>query len=411
MTFRTYDAETDRKAVQRIWHEVAWIENERHEKAMDVFLRSGHAFVADLNGEPECMVNAHCAALRYLDRELPVSGITGVTTSRIARKQGIASHLTAHALAQEASSGAAAAFLGVFEQGFYNQLGFGNGSYEIWSTLDPAQLLVPVEARSPIRLTTDDGAEIHAARTSRLRQHGTLTFEAPETTAAELQWSDGGFGLGYRDDDGRLTHHVWFASAKGEEGPYRVGWLCYRTREECLELLALLRNLGDQVHWIRLHEPPQVQLQDFLKQPFRSRSMTAASKITLQMTASAYWQVRILDLSACLDVLRFDREPLTFRLELDDRIARYLPDDAPWRGTAGTYDVTLGPTCHAEPPSSSSHAVPTLRASVNAFSRLWLGVRSATSLSWSDDLAGPPDLLAALDERFRLPRPTIDWDF
>jgi hypothetical protein len=38
-------------------------------------------------------------------------------------------------------------------------------------------------------------------------------------------------------------------------------------------------------------------------------------------------------------------------------------------------------------------------------------VRPATGLACTDDLCGPPELLAQLDRAFRLPQPTPDWDF
>jgi len=47
----------------------------------------------------------------------------------------------------------------------------------------------------------------------------------------------------------------------------------------------------------------------------------------------------------------------------------------------------------------------------SAFSRLWLGVRSATRLSWTDELSASPDLLAKLDDVLRLPCPASDWDY
>jgi NAD(P)-dependent dehydrogenase (short-subunit alcohol dehydrogenase family) len=53
----------------------------------------------------------------------------------------------------------------------------------------------------------------------------------------------------------------------------------------------------------------------------------------------------------------------------------------------------------------------TATASVGAFSRLWLGVRSATSLSWTDEFSGSPDLLAKLDHILCLPSPASDWDY
>ena len=71
--------------------------------------------------------------------------------------------------------------------------------------------------------------------------------------------------------------------------------------------------------------------------------------------------------------------------------------------------VTLGPASGAEP--GLDPALPTLTASVGAFTRMWLGVRPASGLAVTDDLAGPPELLEALDWALRLPQPKPDWDF
>jgi len=54
-------------------------------------------------------------------------------------------------------------------------------------------------------------------------------------------------------------------------------------------------------------------------------------------------------------------------------------------------------------------ALPTLTASVGAFTRLWLGVRPASGLAVTDDLTGPDDLLAGLDDAFHLPDPKPSW--
>jgi hypothetical protein len=53
----------------------------------------------------------------------------------------------------------------------------------------------------------------------------------------------------------------------------------------------------------------------------------------------------------------------------------------------------------------------TATTSVGAFSRLWLGARSATCLSWTDELSASPDLPAKLDDVLRLPCPASDWDY
>jgi hypothetical protein len=98
-----------------------------------------------------------------------------------------------------------------------------------------------------------------------------------------------------------------------------------------------------------------------------------------------------------------------FNLELQDPIERYLGEDVPWRGTGGDYVVTLGPTSSAE--RGRDGTLPSLRASVGAFTRLWLGVCPASGLAVTDELDGPSELLASLERLLRLPQPYIDWDF
>ncbi|MCK5585815.1 GNAT family N-acetyltransferase [Candidatus Bipolaricaulota bacterium] len=408
MTFRTYQKDRDLEAVLRIYREVGWISEKAHEQAVQQLLESGRGLVAELQGSAECSVVADTGSIRYLETDLPLCVVAGVTTSRIARKQGLAGRLTAQLLAEEASEGQTVAMLGIFEQGYYNQLGFGNGSYENWCTLDPSMLQIPVKARTPIRLGVDDWQLMHDSRLTRLRMHGSCSINAPALTRADILWTEHGFGMGYMDEGGELSHHMW-CSAKGEHGPYRVNWMAYRTKDQFLELMALLHSLGEQVRSIRLHEPPGIQLQDFIRQPFKSRQITERSPHENRMTAGAYWQVRILDLNQCLSATKLDCEPIRFNLTLTDPITSLVPEECSWKGIAGEYTVTLGSESFAEP--GVNVELPTMRASVNAFSRLWLGIRSATSLSWSDDLEAPEALLQALDHALRLPMPMPDWDF
>lgn len=409
MKIRTYCPETDRTAVARIWREVGWLGSAEAEKAFSIYLEAGRSFVGEWNGEAECMTNVLPGTIRHLEEEIPLACVSGVTTSRIARRRGLAKHVTAHALAEAAAEGADVAMLGVFDQGFYNQLGFGNGGYEHWFSLDPAQLMVDSATRTPVRLGANDWRAVHDSRRNRLRHHGAATVLCGELTHAEMLWSKNGFGLGYYDETGELTHHLWCIPGEKSHGPYRISWLSYRERQELLELLALLRDLSDQVHLIRMQEPAHIQLQDLLRKPTKGRVVTQGSEYEQRISASAYLQVRILDLVRCLARTRLPVEALAFNLILDDPIATVLPGEAPWRGIAGRYVITLGSPCRARPGIDAS--LMTLRASVNAFSRLWLGVRPASSLSWTDALAGPEALLADLDRALRLPRPTSDWDF
>jgi len=410
-TFRAYDPEQDADAAFRIWREVGWTEDDKKKReAFDLFVGASRALVAEIQGTAECLALSMPGSIRHLDETLPFSAVTGVTTSRVARKQGLAGRLTAQLIAEDVANGALVAGLGIFEQGFYDRLGFGSGGYEHWLAFSPAQLNVETEHRIPRRITVKDWQAVHASRHARQQGHGAVNLVPADFTQAEMIWSDDGFGLGYFDGpNGSLTHHIWLRGGDKEHGPYTLLWISYRTREHFMELLSLLKSLGDQVRMVWMREPPLIQMQDFLKQPFRFRQLTAKSKYENRMSATAYWQMRICDLAGCLAKTHLRGETVRFNLTLTDPVERFLESDAPWHGIAGEYTVTLGPESHAD--AGRDADLPTLAASVNAFTRLWLGVRPATGLAITDTLSGPPSLLKDLDEALRLPPPKPDWDF
>lgn len=409
MNSRPYDPEKDAEAGHRIWREVGWIDDEDGEKGMDLFLSGSRTLVADIHGAAECLVSSMPGSIRYLDQDLSFSAITAVTTSRIARKRGLAQRLTAQLIAGDAVGGAQVAGLGMFEQGFYDLLGFGAGSYEHWISFDPAQLRVKVRPRVPRRLGKEDWQAMHAALMNRQRGHGAANLFPAIGMKAEFIWTKDAFGLGYHDGpDDALTHFFW-AQGSGEHGPYTITFIAYQTWEQFLELLAVIKNLGDQVRQVWMREPSGIALQDLLRQPFRFRQLTEKSKFQQTNRATAYWQLRILDLPGCLARTSLPGPALRFNLDLSDPIAAFLPADALWRGIGGQYTIALGPDSSAEPGPDPD--LPTLSASVGAFTRLWMGVRPATGLAVTDDLSAPPDLLAALDRTLRLPPPRLDWDF
>ncbi len=409
MQLRDYEPDRDKDDVLRIYREVGWCTKPEHEEALGDLVESGRTMVAELNGSAECMVTTDPGTIRHGERDLSLTAVTGVTTSRVARKRGLAGRLTARVLAESAAAGSQVAMLGVFEQGYYNQLGFGNGTYEHWCAFDPALLTVSRKPGIPVRLALSDWERMHAGRLRRIRRHGSCNIDSPELTRADTRWGENGFGLGYTDDGGALTHHMWCSAKETEHGPYSVFWMAYRTKDEFLELLALLRSFEEQVRSIELREPAGIQLQDLLRRPFKARQITRRSPHENRMTASAYWQVRILDLPGALAGTSLDAEPVRFNLALSDPIEPFLEDASPWRGIGGAYVVVVGSDSRAD--RGTDRSLPTLTASVNAFSRMWLGVRSASSLSWTDELAGPPGLLARLDRAFRLPTPLPDWEF
>jgi len=410
MVHRKYYPEKDLEACVAIWRQVGWIEEKAHEKAMEVFLRGCRVLVGEQEGRVEALVNSTPGSVRYLDRDISLCAVCGVTTGYSARRRGLAGRLTAELIALDAAEGAEMAGLGIFDQGYYDKLGFGTGPYEVYMGFDPATLELGIDPPPPVRLTPDDWELVHRSRHRRLLVHGNTTLLRPEITRGEMLWSTGGFGLGYMDSEGELlSHHFWCGMARGEHGPYTIHWLAYRDYFQLLELLALIRNLGDQVHLVKMGEPQAVQLQDFLRTPFRSRRKTERSRYESFSRAMAYWQVRICDLAACIGKTGLDGEPVTFNLRLTDPIARYLDDDSPWRGISGDYVVTLGPDSRAEKGHRGS--LPLMEASVGAFSRMWMGVRPASGLRVTDDLCAPDGLIESLDRLLRLPVPRIDWEY
>lgn len=409
MKYRQYDHKRDKKAVQRIRREIGWLEKGKEEIA-NFHIKSGRSIIAEIDNEAECFATAVPGSIRYLNEELPFSGITGVATSRIARRQGLAKQLTAMMVAMEAFEGALVSGLGVFEQGYYNQLGFGTGSYEHFIAFDPSQLNISTKPRLPRRITTDDWAMVHSARLSRFRNHGSCNLNPPEITKAAMLSIKNGFGLGYGDNlTNELTHHFWCRADNVEQGPYNIEWITFQTGEQFLELMALIRNLGDQVHLVKMHEPPGIQLQDLLKKPLRQYRVTEKSKFQSIMQAAAYWQVRICNLSECMAQTYLQGDKVRFNLRLSDPIDSLLDKKAPWHGLTGNYVVRLGPSSGIE--TGIDKTLPTLVATIGAFTRMWLGVRPATSLAITDQLSAPQELLEKLDWILRLPEPKLDWDF
>ncbi len=248
--------------------------------------------------------------------------------------------------------------------------------------------------------------ELHGLMLRRHRGHGSVVIDPPDFFDLEWAWTDKPFALGYRNAEGRLTHAL-LGSMNDEHGPYEIAVLAYEEPAHLLELLGLVRALGDQVNSVVIRdEPPGVQFQDLIREPVRQRRIArlAGGSDALHQ-AIAEQQDRILDLSACIAAVRLRTPPVAFGLRLRDP----LESLGGWPGIGGAYTVRLGSA--SEVHEGLDEDVPVLEASVGAFTRLWLGVRPATGLSLTDDLDGPPALLEALDEAFRLPPPRAGWSY
>ena len=389
---------SDLPAVQRIWKECGWVESDEEAALIEPFFADADVVVAALE-DAECAVSTNSGVISYTGVDLPLSVVSSVTTSLIGRKQGLAGATTAEALSRSAQEGAAVSLLGMFEQGFYDLLGFGSGPPSLQYRLDPAALKVPNPSRPPMRVTPDDVEDVHRAMKLRKRSHGGIHVESVDRVRAELNWEKPAFGLGYRDDDGRLSHFVW-GKAKGESGPWRVDFIGYRSPDQLMELLSVLKSVGDQVRAIDIMEPPEIQIQDLVRHPNRQRIVTQKTEFQTGGRANAWWQARILDVETCVAARSWSGKPVVFNLELSDPIAGF---DVEWQGVGGEYVVEIGEQSKAR--SGTDASLPTLTASVNAFTRMWLGIRPASSLALTETLAGPEHLIADLDEAFRLPAP------
>lgn len=408
-TIRKYDPKKDLEAGKRIWKEVQWLEAGTDEEFFEAFLTGGRALVAEANHSAECLVTAKSGTLKYLDGELALSIVASVTTSHIARKQGLAKKLTAQLIAEEAEAGALVSTLGIFEQGFYEQLGYGTGGYEHRMSFDPADLKINEELRTPIRLTKDDWQKMHKALINRKRRHGGVNVFPEEYVKAELGWSKNGFGLGYEDGpNGELTHYFW-ASSKGEHGPLVIHVMAFQTIKQFHELMGVIKSLGDQYRLVKMREPAGIQLQDLVRHPFRSRIVTEKTEFEHTNRATAYWQMRICDLEACIAATHLNSSPVRFNLELDDPLEQILDTSFSWRGIAGKYTISLGPDSIATKGFTAD--LPLLKTDVGTFTRLWLGSRPATGLAATGYLLGDESLLDELDKVLCLPDPHPDWDY
>lgn len=402
---RDYRADDDRDAVHRTFKDCGWMEGDKAAERTDLWLKTG-ARVATVDGEPESAAVTKAGRMGYLGVDLALSGVAAVVTSRRARRQGLASRVTARAIAEDAEAGAVVSVLGVFDQGFYDLLGYGTGTYERWTSIDPATLIPDPPKRMPVRLGFEDFEQVHAGRLARRRLHGGCVFHEQAVTHGHMLHASHPVGLGYRDEAGALTHHLWL-DPKGEHGPDRLVWMAWRTPAQLFELLGLLKGMSDQVAAVRMADPAGVQLQDLLRRPFRSWLVRRKGDLDEDTMSMAWWQVRICDLPRAIGAMRLPGEPLRFGLELEDPIVSALGDREGWRGVGGRWTVQLGPESSAV--EGLEPGLPVLRATVNAFSRLWLGVMPASSLAITDRFEGPEGLIEAIDRLVRLPRPELDW--
>lgn len=401
---RDFDYDQDLAAVKRIWREVGWIDSEKDAAGLDDFFSVGRTRVGLINDQPECSVHTVQGTVQLNQTGLSLCAVTAVTTSRIARGKAFARRLTAEQLIHAHGQGAQAAALGMFDQGFYDQLGFGTGAYEHLFTIDPSTLNVNAKVPAPLRFGMEHASELHAAMLKRCKVHGAIDLLEPALFKAELSFADQFTALGYRDANGAISHFLVLEN-KGEHGPDRVLMWAYQDTEQLMQLLGLLKGLGDQIYSVKLIEPPQLQLQALLKRPFRQRVMTKDSEHANEAKTLAWWQMRLLDVPAGVAALHNTPVSTEFIAHIDDPLSEYAEHPV----CGGRYRIVLGERCYAERVEEAASA--DLHCGIGAFSRWITGVAPASSLALTDDFTLGVELAGELDAAVNLPRPVPGWDF
>ena len=412
MELRNFKLEKDFEDVFKIWREVGWINDEKRKReALKYFVQAGKGKVTLLNNEVEGYVNSTPGYYQYLDQEFDLQAVTAVTISRVARKQSIASKATAEVIAEAAHKGVHLSALGMFEQGFYNKLGYGTGSYEHFISFDPDHLQIPGKAPIPERIKVKDYEAVHKSKLERKKRHGYCTLLPFEITRAEMFFGQNEpFGLGYKNEDGSISHHIWVLPNEEVHGPYFIRWMTFNNLEQFFDLMNLIRNLGDQVHLIKMWEPANIQMQNFIKKPYKDSQVTKDSKFQVINKANAFWQIRILNLEDCIERTSLSGKTVEFNLELSDPIEKYLNQSSPWQGLSGKYIVQFGKNSQIK--KGSNQKLPTLKTDINSFSRMWIGAVRPSLLPYTNYFKAPQGLIERLDDLFvTLPKPTIDWDF
>ncbi len=405
-----YDPEKHLEGSLTTWKDAGWLEKGKEDTAAEIF-KASTGLVGTVDDSVLALVLSNTGDLHHVLHEatLPFCSVSGVTVAFQGRKEGFGAALTAELLAIAAGKGAVCAGLGMFEQGYYDRVGFSNMPYWRNFYLRPSEIDLDGSMSSrPVRLEKEQWSEIHRSRTRRFRCHGSVNLE-PVNTMDTMLLAPGAFVMGFRDPSGELTHHICFTSCKGENGPLHTGWLAYRNRHQFHDLMLLLRSMGDQIDLIQLMEPPGIQLQSIVKKPLAQRRRSFQDPLKrVDIRTLAWTQCRILDLKGAIDGMRCPGEPCSFSLTLHDPVEGFLDGSMAWRGCSGEYTVHLSENSFVE--TGHTGGSPLMRCSLNTFTKMWNGTARPAMLPFTDRVEASEELLMDLERALFMPEPSFDWD-
>ncbi len=354
---------------------------------------------------------AHSGTFRHAahSQDIPFCAISAVTVALHGRKLGFAGTLTAELLARGAERGEAFAGLGMFEQGFYDRLGFANYPYTRIAEFRPSELMLSgFFSSDPVRLGKESWQDIHQSRINRLRYHGSVNLP-PVITRADMEINKKTFAIGFRNKNGEMTHHYVVRSVKGEHGPMSVIWMAFQTPGQFKDILLSIKSFGDQIDIVSLQEPPGIQFQSLLRKPISTnRQSTGSAGHKVGIRTGSWSQGRILDLRKCIDGMNCVGKECSFNLILTDPVEKYLDSSFEWKGCGGEYTIRFSSESNAE--LGITEGLPVMKCSVNTFSKLWTGTAKPSMLPYTDKITAPSSLLEELDKTLNLPEPSFDWD-
>lgn len=405
-----YNKEKHLEKCISIWMDVGWLMQGQEELA-NLWFDSADALVGEHDNEAVALGLAHSGTFCHTahSQDLSFCAISAVTVAFHGRKLGFAGTLTAELLAWGAERGEVFAGLGMFEQGFYDRLGFANFPYTRIAEFRPSELILSGSFSSdPVRLSKQNWQEIHQSRINRLRFHGSVNL-APVITRADMEINKKTFAIGFRNTNGEMTHHYVVRSVRGEHGPMSIIWMAFQTQLQFKDILLSIKSFGDQIDIVSLQEPSGIQFQSLLRKPISTNRQSANSAGHKAGIRTGSWsQGRILDVEKCINGMNCVGKECNFNLILTDPIEKYLDSSLEWRGCGGEYTIRFSSQSNVK--RGITEGLPVMKCSVNTFSKLWTGTVKASMLPYTDQITAPSSLLEKLDKTLSLPEPFFDWN-
>ena len=167
-----YDEDLHRAGAQLVWHDCGWSDKVDECELLDTFFKLGPSWVGIRDETVQSIVHTAAATIRYQETDIPLQAVTGVTTALQARRGGLAAKTLGHAMAAGVANGAIVSALGIFDQGYYDRLGYGSLDIMRFIRFDPKDIRGAAIHRSPHRFSESDIEDIHNARSRRWLQIG-----------------------------------------------------------------------------------------------------------------------------------------------------------------------------------------------------------------------------------------------